>query len=153
MTTSRHPLEPAVRLAVVLCLGVYAWVHLRVAPDMQVAAPGGLGGGTLFRVQAAAAVLAAVLLLVTGSRVPYAVAGLVALSALGAVLRYSLVNVPALGPVPSMYDPTWSPDKVVSAVAEGLGVVLAGVGLALTSRRRGEGRATSQGAGSRVAGP
>lgn len=110
MTTSRHPLEPAVRLAVVLCLGVDAWVHLRVAPDMQVAAPGGLGGGTLFRVQAAAAVLAAVLLLVTGSRVPY-------------------------------------------AVAEGLGVVLAGVGLALTSRRPGEGRATSQGAGSRVAGP
>jgi hypothetical protein len=153
MASAARSLEPAVRLAVVLCLAVDAWVHLRLAPDQQVAAPDGLGGGTLFRLQAATAVLAAVFLLVTGRRVAYLVAGLVALSAFGAVLLYSLVEVPPLGAIPSMYDPTWSTDKVVSAAAEGLGVALAAVGAVLTSPGPGESRATSQGARDRVAGP
>lgn len=145
MAVTSHRAELAVRIGVVLCLAVDAVIHLRLASAMQLAAPGGLGGGTLFRLQAAAALIAALILLVMGTRLAYAVAGLVALSAFGAVLVYSLVNVPTLGPIPSMYDPTWSTEKVVSAVAEGVGVVLAGVGLALTSRREpGAGRVTSR---------
>jgi hypothetical protein len=147
-------LELAVRLALVLCLAVDAVIHYRLAPAMQLAAPDGLGGGTLFQVQATAAAAAGLVLLFTGTRLTYAIAGLVALSAFGAVLLYTFVNVPTIGPIPSMYDPTWSTEKVVSVVAEGLGVVLAATGVVLTSRHQpGEGRVTSQGARSRVAGP
>ena len=60
-------------------------------------------------------------------------AGAVALSAFVPVLLYTYVNVPAIGPIPSMYDPFWTTPKVVSAVAEGLGAVLAGVGVWLSS--------------------
>lgn len=157
MSTVSRPgrlLEPAVRFGLVLCLAVDAVIHYRLAPAMQLAAPDGLGGGTLFQAQATAAAAAGLVLLFTGTRLTYAIAGLVALSAFGAVLLYTFVNVPTIGPVPSMYDPTWSTEKVVSAVAEGLGVVLAATGVVLTSRRQpGEGRVTSRGARSRVAGP
>lgn len=128
------PVEPAVRVLVVLALAVDAVVHLRLAPNAELASPGGIGGGWLFRAQAVAAILAGLYLLLRGSRLAYLVAGLVALSAVGAVLLYSFVEVPAIGPVPSMYDPQWYPEKTVSALAEGVGVVLAGVGFLLRSR-------------------
>jgi hypothetical protein len=136
----RDPAELAVRLALVVMLAVDAVVHYRLAGAMDLAAPGGIGGGTLFRLQATAAVVAAVFLLVRGSRLGYAVAGLVALSAFGAVVLYSVVDVPAIGPIPSMYDPTWYAEKTLSAVAEGLGVVLAATGLVLTGRAAGTSR-------------
>ena len=139
-STGRSAAEWAVRVLVAAGLGVDAVVHVRLADAMQLAAPGGIGGGTLFRVQAAAAAVAAVVVLVTGHRLAYLLAGLVALSALVPVLLYTYVQVPAIGPVPSMYDPFWYPEKVVSAVAEGATVVLAVVGWALarpTTRQAG----------------
>lgn len=134
--------ELVTRGIVVLGLAVDAFVHVRVAPAMDVAAPDGLGGGLLFRAQAVAAGLAAVVLLVTGRRWAYVLAGLVALSALGPVLLYHFVDVPAIGPIPSMYDPLWSPEKVVSIVGEALAVVFAVVGVRLTSRREEPATAT-----------
>lgn len=125
--------ELAVRALVVLGLAVDAFVHLRMAPVMDIAAPGGLGGGTLFRVQGGIAAAAAVLLLLTGRRWSYALAAVVALSALVPVLLYHFVDVPAIGPVPSMHDPLWSPEKVVSIVAEATSVILAPVGMRLLS--------------------
>lgn len=121
-------LEPVLRWVVVAALGVDAVVHLRFAPAIQLAAPGGIGGGWLFRLQAVAAILAALYLILRPSTAAYLVAGAVALSAFGAVLLYSLVSVPTLGPIPSMYDPTWHPEKTLSAVAEGIGVLAAAVG-------------------------
>lgn len=128
-------LEPVLRWVVVAALGVDAVVHLRLASAIQLAAPGGIGGGWLFRLQAVAAVLAALYLILRPSVAGYLVAGAVALSAFGAVLLYSFVNVPTLGPIPSMYDPTWYPEKTLSAVAEGIGVLAAGAGGWITSRR------------------
>lgn len=86
---------------VVGALAVEAYLHVDLAEAMQLAAPHGIGGGTLFYIHAGIALVAAILLLVTGSRFGYAVAGLAALSALVPVLLYSFVNVPALGPIPS----------------------------------------------------
>ena len=126
----------ALRLLVVATLAVDCTVHLRLAEAMHLAAPGGIGGGTLFRIQAVAAGLAAVLLLVTGRRLAYAVAALVALSALVPVLLYTYVMVPDLGPIPSMYDPRWSTPKTTSAVAEPAGALLAVVGVVVATRRR-----------------
>lgn len=130
-----HRAEPFLRWVVVAALAVDAFVHLRFASSMQLAAPGGIGGGWLFRLQAAAAILAILYLVLRPSTTSYLVAGAVALSAFGAVLLYSFVNVPTLGPIPSMYDPLWHPEKTISAVAEGIGVVAAGAGAWLTSRR------------------
>ena len=132
----RHPAEPVVRLLVVAGLAVDTVVHLRLADAMQLAAPGGIGGGTLFRVQAVAAAVVAVVVLVTGHRLAYLLAALVALSALGPVLLYTYVDVPAIGPVPSLHDPFWYPEKTLSAVAEAVALVLALVGFRLASRRR-----------------
>lgn len=121
-------MEGVVRAAVVLALGIDAIVHLRLADQMQLAAPGGIGGGWLFRTQAALALLAALYLVVRPSSTAYLIAGLAALSALVPVLLYTYVNVPAIGPIPSMYDPFWTTPKLVSAGAEGVGAVLAGIG-------------------------
>lgn len=121
-------MERVVRVAVVLALGVDAVVHLRLADQMQLAAPGGIGGGWLFRIQAAVALLAALYLLIRPSQSAYLIAGLAALSALVPVLLYTYVNVPAIGPIPSMYDPFWTTPKLVSALAEGMGVALSVLG-------------------------
>lgn len=125
--------ERVVRVLVALALVIDAVVHLRLASQMQLAAPGGIGGGWLFRIQAVLALVAALHLLLRPSRGAYLLAGAVALSAFVPVLLYTYVNVPAIGPIPSMYDPFWTTPKVVSAVAEGLGAVLAGVGVWLSS--------------------
>ncbi|MGC5583131.1 hypothetical protein ACQE98_03320 [Ornithinimicrobium sp. W1679] len=132
--------ELVVRALVVLGLAVDAFVHLRMAPVMDIAAPGGIGGGNLFRAQGAAAAVVAVLVLVTGRWWAYAVALLVALSALGPVLLYHFVDVPAIGPIPSMYDPLWSPEKVVSILGEALAAGAAAVGLMLTRPQGGTSR-------------
>lgn len=64
-------------------------------------------------------------MLATGRRLAYGFAALAAASALGPVLLYTYVQVPALGPIPSMYDPAWYPAKTLSAVAEAAALVLA----------------------------
>ncbi|GAA1178079.1 hypothetical protein GCM10009584_19540 [Ornithinimicrobium humiphilum] len=135
--TSRPRAELVSRAIVVLGLVADTVVHLMLAPVMQVAAPGGVGGGTLFRAQAVVAAVVALLLLVTGRRWAYALALLAALSALGPVLLYHFVDVPPIGPVPRMHDPFWSPEKVVSVAGEALAAIFAVVGLRQTGRGPG----------------
>jgi hypothetical protein len=113
-------------------LAVDAVVHLRLAPDYQLAAPAGIGQGNLFRIAAVAAILAALWVLVRPSRLSFAAAFLVAAGALVAVVLYRYVDVPAIGPIPSMYEPIWFPEKTLSAIAEAVAAVAALVGLART---------------------
>lgn len=126
--------ERVLRSLVVLALLVDVVMHLRLAPQYQLAAPGGIGAGWLFRIQAIVALLAAVYLLWRGSRVAYAVAALVLFSVLGAVLTYAVVDLPAIGPIPPMYDPLWPPEKVFTVVVEAVGGVLALMGFWWRSR-------------------
>jgi len=67
---------------------------------------------------------AAVFVLVCGSRTAYAAAFVIGLSALGAVLLYRYANVPALGPLPAMNEPLWSPEKILSSIAEAFAAVI-----------------------------
>lgn len=129
--------ELVVRAVVVLGLAVDSFVHLRMAPVMDIAAPGGIGGGNLFRIQGALAGATALLLLLLPRWWTYGIAVLVALSALGPVLLYHFVDVPPIGPIPSMYDPLWSPEKVVTIVGEALAAGFGLWGMSLTSPRRG----------------
>ena len=114
-----------IRGLIALALLVDAAVHLHLAPGYQLSAPSGIGAGNLFRLEAAVALAASALILVRGNRTAYAAAFLVGLSALGAVLLYRYVNVPALGPLPAMYEPLWSTEKILSAVAEAFAAVIA----------------------------
>lgn len=126
--------ELPVRVAVVAALSIDAVIHLRLASNYQLAAPSGIGGGNLFRIQAVAAILIGIYLLVRPGRLAYAVAALVLLSAFVAVVLYRYVEVPTIGPIPSMYEPIWYGEKTLSAVAEGVGGVLATVGVLLAGR-------------------
>ena len=122
------------RLLVAAALVTDAVVHLRQAPGYQLANPQGIGEGNLFYLESAAAILVALYVLVRGSRPAYLLALLVAASALAAVLLTRYVDMPAIGPIPAMYEPTWFFDKTLSAVAEGVGAVLAVIGLAVGRR-------------------
>ncbi|XAS63778.1 hypothetical protein VUN84_16010 [Micrococcaceae bacterium Sec5.8] len=117
-------------------------IHVQLAPGYQQAAPGGIGQGTLFIAQAGAAALAGAFVLLRGSRATFAAAAVVALSSLAAVMLYRYVQVPALGPLPSMYEPVWYAAKVITAVAEGAAGALALTGYAqLHTTRPGTGTA------------
>ncbi|MCO4265256.1 hypothetical protein NG697_20485 [Pseudarthrobacter sp. MDT3-26] len=139
------------RVGVAAGLVVSAVIHVQLAPGYQQAAPGGIGQGTLFLVQAGAAVLAAMFVMVKGSRTAFAAAAVVALSSLAAVILYRYVQVPAIGPLPSMYEPVWYAAKVLSAVAEAVAGALAVAGYALLHKNqsgsgtaaRGRGRGAS----------
>ena len=67
---------------------VSAVIHVQLAPGYQQAAPGGIGQGTLFLVQAGVAALAVVFVLLKGSRMAFAAAAVVTLSSLAAVVLY-----------------------------------------------------------------
>ncbi|MFI9723114.1 hypothetical protein ACIHFE_26250 [Streptomyces sp. NPDC052396] len=128
------------RLLTAAGLAVDAYVHADLAEAYD-PVRGGISQGTLFRIEAAAAALAALLVLVGGrNRVVWAFAFLVAASALGAVLLYRYVDVGALGPLPHMHEPAWYPKKTVSAVAEAVAAVAAAVGLGAVSGYRMPGR-------------
>ncbi|WP_458779777.1 hypothetical protein [Arthrobacter sp. D3-16] len=130
------------RVGVAVALVVSAVVHVQLAPGYQQAAPGGIGQGTLFLVQAGAAALAAVFVLLKGSRMAFTAAAVVALSSLTAVILYRYVQVPAIGPLPSMYEPVWYTAKTITAVAEAAAGALAVAGYALLYKSgAGSGRA------------
>jgi len=123
------------RVLTSLALLVDAGVHIHLAPGYQAATPAGIGQGSLFLLESAAAVLAALYVLIRGSRASYALALAVGLSAFAAVVLYRYVDVPAFGPFPAMYDPVWFFEKSLSAAAEGAASLLAGIGLARLSPR------------------
>lgn len=106
----------ALRAIAVVGLVVDVAVHLRLAPVYDRIGTD-ITLGTLFRVEAALAGVAAILLLLRDRRPTWLCAGLVALAGTAAVLVTTLINVPAVGPFPDAYDPTWSLDKVLVTVA------------------------------------
>jgi len=128
----------ALRVVIALGLVVSAVIHFQLAPGFQQAAPTGIGGGNLFYVQAIGSILAAAYVLIRGSRPAYAVAAVVALSSLAAVILYRYVQLPAIGPIPSMYEPVWYPKKTLTAVAEATAGALAVLGYILLRRRQND---------------
>jgi hypothetical protein len=127
----------ALRFGTAVALGIDAAVHWQNAPAYD-AVTGTLSQGALFRVEAALAVLAGLLVLVRPRPSSWLAALAVAASALAAVLLYRYVDVGTLGPLPDMYESTWQvPGKLLSAYAEAAAIVLAGLGLLTHRRHRG----------------
>jgi hypothetical protein len=104
-------------------LGVDAYVHWHLASSFDTLTGAGsphISQGQLFRLEGTLALIAMFLVLMTRRRFAAVVALLIAAGGLGAVLLYGFVDVGSFGPLPDMYDPTWSTEKTVSAVAEGV---------------------------------
>jgi hypothetical protein len=87
--------------------------------------------GMLFRVEAAAAALTALFVLVIRHQAVALLAVVIAGSALGAVLLYRYIDLGSLGPLPDMYEPSWYPEKTYSAIAEAAAILGACALLAL----------------------
>ncbi|HST46922.1 hypothetical protein [Jatrophihabitans sp.] len=105
---------------------VDAVLHLQLAANYQLAAPGGIGQGNLFRIEAVLAVLAALLLVLRhGNRTAYAMALLMAGGGLTALLVYRYYQLPAFGPFPAMYEPVWFFKKSLAAIAEAVATAAA----------------------------
>lgn len=128
-----RPPSPAVswtlRLATAAALGIDAAVHAGDASGYD-AVKATISQGQLFRVEAAVAVAAGLLVLIRPRPISWIIAFVVAASALATVLVYRYVDVGQLGPIPDMYENTWSvPGKLLSVYAEGAAVVLSALGL------------------------
>ncbi len=107
-------------------LAVDIYVHLTLASTYD-AVRGTVSEGQLFRAEAAAAFVAALVLVVRPSRVTAALAAVVAGGGLAALLLYRYVDVGRLGPFPDMFEPFWFTDKTRTAVAQGVATAAAAV--------------------------
>jgi hypothetical protein len=105
-------------LLVAAGLGYDAYIHLDLATGYD-AIGEDITQGNLFRVEAVAAIFAAAFVLLSDSRIAWLIAGGVGLAGVVAVVLYRYVDVPAIGPIPAMYEPIWFAEKTWSAVAEG----------------------------------
>ncbi|WP_422935134.1 hypothetical protein [Sinomonas sp. P47F7] len=130
------PAPAALRALTAVGLAVDAAVHALLAPGYQAAAPAGIGEGNLFLAEAAAAVLVALYVLVRGTRPAFALALAAAAGGLAALLLYRYIDIPALGPLPAMYEPVWYPAKALAAVAQALATLTAAAALAALARPR-----------------
>lgn len=120
--TTRQALRGAARVVAAAGLAVDAYVHADLAEQYD-AVSANISQGDLFRVEAGAASLAALLVLVWRRPLGDAFAWLVAAGGLAALLVYRYVNVGAFGPFPNMYEPIWTNKKWLAAVAQALAVI------------------------------
>ena len=124
------------RLLTAAGLAVDAYVHADLAATYDPVVKT-ISQGDLFRVEAGAAALAALLVVLFGTRpLVWGYALLVAAAGLAAVLLYRYADVGAVGPLPNMYEPLWYPEKTASAVAEAAATLTAAAGLLLARRLR-----------------
>ena len=127
----------ALRAVGALALGFSAYLHARIAAERPpLVDDGGVTLSGLFVAQAVAAALVVLWVLVRGDRLAWLAFGAVALGSLVALLLSVVVSIPAVGPLPAVYEPVWYPDKVLAAVAAGVATVVAAVALATTRGRR-----------------
>ena len=126
--------SPALRVLVALALLASASLHVGLASG-----PGTSGGqltvSALFLAQAVVAALVAVWVLLLPSRPARLAAAAVGLGSLVALVASTYVQVPAIGPFPSLYEPGWYTDKALAAVAAGLAGIGALVGGTLARTR------------------
>ncbi|GGY38652.1 hypothetical protein [Streptomyces omiyaensis] len=131
--TPHRRLRGVARLLAAAGLAADAYLHVYLA-DRYDAVSATVSQGTLFRIEAAVAALAALLVLVWRRLLAEAFAWTVAAGGLAALLLYRYVDVGELGPLPNMYEPLWFTDKNLVVIAQVLALLAAT--LLLTRRRR-----------------
>jgi len=127
--TGRRRAWLAVKIALIVImvagLTVDGYVHVNLASNYELIKTSTLSQADLFRVEAAVAIVAALLLVVRPRRYTAAIAAVVAGSALSVLLLYRYTDIGPLGPIPSMYEPIWYTKKIVAAFAEGAALTAA----------------------------
>ena len=127
----------ALRAATATALVVDAVVHFQDAHFYDANTGSLLDQGQLFRVQAVAAIVVALAVLVWPRWPSWLLAFAVAASACAAVITYNYVDIGPIAGLPNMYEPSWGPPgKVLSACFEGAGALLALTGLVRAVARR-----------------
>ncbi|WP_405806151.1 hypothetical protein [Streptomyces sp. NBC_01187] len=134
------PVQAVLRIVTAAGLAVNAQVHARLADQYDVVTES-ISQGTLFRLEAALAALAALLVLVWRSRPADTFALAVSLGGLALLLIYRYFDIGVLGPFPDMYEPLWFTDKTVIAVAQAVSALTA---LILLVWVRGRGRSGAE---------
>lgn len=114
-------------------LAVSGYVHYDLAQG-PLAGDGGVTLAGLFVGQAVVAVLVSGWVLLRGDAWSVLVAGAVGLGSLAALVLSTYVSVPAVGPLPAMYEPLWYGRKVAAAVAAALAAAFAAFALLRTRR-------------------
>lgn len=112
---------------------VSAYIHLQLAPGYALIGEQ-VTEGTLFRLQAVAAVLAALALVARRARLSWLPTVLVAAGSLVALVGSVYVAVPAIGPFPPVYEPVWYAEKVVAVLSVAVALIAALTGMALVAR-------------------
>ncbi|MFD9128418.1 hypothetical protein [Kitasatospora sp. NPDC059571] len=107
----------ALRVLAAAGLAVDAAVHANLAEQYD-GVSASVSQGDLFRVEAAAASLAVLLVLLWRRRLGDLFALATALAGLAAILLYRYVDVGAIGPLPNMYEPLWFSDKLLAFWAQ-----------------------------------
>jgi len=147
MRAARYVIDWTLRLATAAALAIDAYVHADLIDLYARNRSDGLSQGDLFRTEAAVSALAALLVLglPRARRLVWALAFVVAASALAGVMIYANYDLGAIGPIPDMYEPSWYGEKTLAAVAEAVaaGTALLGFLVASHATRRATHRAAS----------
>ncbi|MFF1419005.1 hypothetical protein [Streptomyces sp. NPDC058280] len=131
-------LRGAARLLAAAGLALDAYLHAHLA-DRYDAVSASISQGTLFRIEAGLASLAALLVLVWRRKPSDAFAWLVAAGGLALLLVYRYVNVGELGPVPNMYEPVWFREKELAVLGQAVAILTTVFLLVTHAQRRGRG--------------
>lgn len=125
----------ALRGATAASLGVSAYLHVVLAQGPLLRASQVTVAG-LFLAQAAAATTGALAVLLRPAPVAWVLAALVGLGSLAALVLSVYVQIPAFGPIPSLYEPAWYSDKVLAAASAAVAAGCALAGLVRARARR-----------------
>ena len=125
----------ALRAIVALGLLANAYIHFDLATTYDAVTSDTISQGDLFRIEAAAALLAALLVVALRRRASDLFALAVAAGGLFAVVLYRYVDVGPIGPLPSMYEPIWYTEKTLSLVAQAIAAAAAVTLLVLGMRQ------------------
>ena len=130
-------LEVVLRGVIVASLVLDAKIHLHLAPAYDQIRSSTVSQGTLFRVEAALAIAAALLVVLARRPLSALVALAVAGGGLVPLLVYRYYDLGSLGPLPAMYEPAWYPDKTHTCIAQAVAAAAALMllGVALVRRR------------------
>lgn len=115
-------LRMLLRLAAAAGLAVDAGVHAKLAGQYD-AVTSHISEGTLFRIEAGAAALAVLLVLLWRRRSGDLFSAVTSAAGIAAILVYRYIDVGPLGPLPNMYEPVWSTDKVLALLGQILALV------------------------------
>lgn len=113
-----------------------ARIHLKLAPAYDQVKSSTISQGDLFRVEAWIAIAAAALVVLLRRPITALVAAAVAGGGLVPLLAYRYHDFGSLGPLPSMYEPAWYPDKTHTAIAQAVATATALLLFALLAHAR-----------------